>query len=40
MVYIGKAGYMPLRLRLRGLTGAITVDVPALVRDDNGTPNP
>jgi prepilin-type N-terminal cleavage/methylation domain-containing protein len=40
MVYIGKASYMPLRLRLRGLTGAVTVDVPALVRDDNGSPNP
>jgi prepilin-type N-terminal cleavage/methylation domain-containing protein len=39
-VYIGKAGYMPLRLRVRGLTGAVTIDVPALVRDDNGSPTP
>jgi prepilin-type N-terminal cleavage/methylation domain-containing protein len=39
VVYIGKAGFMPLRLRVRGLTGAVTLDVPALVRDDNASPN-
>ncbi len=34
-VYVGKAGFMPLRVRVRGLTGAVSIDVPALVRDDN-----
>lgn len=32
-VYIGKAGLMPLRVRLRGLTGSTAIDVPALVKD-------
>jgi prepilin-type N-terminal cleavage/methylation domain-containing protein len=34
MAYIGKAGLMPLRVRVRGLTGATTVDVPLLVKDE------
>lgn len=34
MVYVGKHGIMPLRLRVRGLTGAVTVDVPIQVRDN------
>jgi prepilin-type N-terminal cleavage/methylation domain-containing protein len=34
MVYVGKAGMMPLRLRVRGLTGAVTLDVPAFVKDN------
>ena len=32
-VYVGKAGLMPLRMRIRGLTGAVTLDVPFLVKD-------
>ncbi|HZZ82524.1 MAG TPA: prepilin-type N-terminal cleavage/methylation domain-containing protein [Gemmataceae bacterium] len=32
-VYIGAAGLMPLRMRVRGLTGAVTLDVPIVVRD-------
>jgi prepilin-type N-terminal cleavage/methylation domain-containing protein len=32
-VYIGKAGMMPLRMRVRGLTGTVALDVPTLVKD-------
>lgn len=32
-VYVGKTGLMPLRLRVRGLTGTVAIDVPALVKD-------
>jgi prepilin-type N-terminal cleavage/methylation domain-containing protein len=32
-VYIGKAGWIPLRLRVRGLTGSVVLDVPLVVKD-------
>jgi prepilin-type N-terminal cleavage/methylation domain-containing protein len=33
-VYVGAAGLIPLRLRVRGLTGAVTLDVPYQVQAD------
>lgn len=32
-VYVGKPGLMPLRVRVRALTGTVSLDVPALVKD-------